>query len=74
MTPQELDQLLQAFARQRPFRPFVLEFTSGQQVQVTHPEAASWWGPFYLYVGPDRSRFWFVAASVCRVLLPAPPT
>jgi hypothetical protein len=39
MTNDELDASLRAFSSRRPFRHFTIEFTSGSQVQVKHPEA-----------------------------------
>jgi len=39
MTPFQFDVALSAFCRRRPFRKFVVEFTSGNKVGVRHPEA-----------------------------------
>ena len=39
MTTEQFDAAYRAFCRRRSFRPFLIEFTSGYQVQVAHPEA-----------------------------------
>ncbi len=73
MTPEELDRILRILSHQRPFRPFLIEFVSGDRVEVPHPEAVSLWDRFYLYVSPHRERRCFVPGSVCQILLTLPP-
>ena len=38
MRNQEVRQELQGLVRQRPFRPFILNFENGDRVTVEHPE------------------------------------
>jgi len=39
MTPAQFDAALRAFCRRRPFRAFLIEFNSGSQLLIGHPEA-----------------------------------
>jgi hypothetical protein len=39
MSKEQFDAAYRAFWRRRPFRGFFIEFTSGQQLLVGHPEA-----------------------------------
>lgn len=41
MTEQQFAKIIRAFARQRPFREFIIEFNSGEQVAVRHPEVVA---------------------------------
>ena len=75
MTPELLERALRAFAHRRPFRPFWLEFLSGDRVQVSHPEAIERFGGLFLYRGTDRVQRLFPAQAVCQLvehLAPAP--
>jgi len=70
MTPDQLDVLLRAVHRRRPFRAYAIEFESGGEPPVTHPEVVTRQGEFHVFVGPDRGQHLFVAASVTRLILP----
>jgi hypothetical protein len=39
MTPENFGQILSAFNRRRPWRPFTLELVNGSRIEVNHPEA-----------------------------------
>lgn len=39
MTPDNFERSLRAFARKKPFRAFTVKLSSGDQIQVEHPEA-----------------------------------
>jgi hypothetical protein len=41
MTKEQFDTLFRAFSKRRPFRSFLIEFLSGAQMTVPHPEAAA---------------------------------
>lgn len=71
MTPDEVDRILAIMTRQRPFRAYVIELFSGDRLTVVHPEAVGRWNHFYYFIGRDRTRRFFVAASVCQIFLPA---
>ncbi len=74
MSDAELQLSLRAYGRRRPFRPFLLEFTSGAQVIVHHPEAVGPASTLWHYRGPQNAQALFASSSVCRLLdLPAGP-
>ena len=68
MTQAQFDLALRAFCRRRPFCNFVIEFTSGNQVWVRHPEAVRRWGDLYMMRSPDGGSVVFAAESVSRLL------
>jgi len=68
VTDQELDSALRVFSRRRPFRPFLLEFVSGEQVRMVHPDAIALFRQVWLYRGPKRMQAIFPSSSVCRLL------
>jgi hypothetical protein len=72
VTDQELEWALRAYTRRRPFRPFLIEFVSGSQVRMEHPDAIAFVKPLWLYRGPKRAQTLFASSAVCR-LLDVPP-
>ena len=68
MTEQQFASIVRAFARQRPFREFVIEFTNGEKVAVRHPEGVAPVAKVWLLQQPDGLRELFASTSVCRVL------
>ncbi len=72
MTGDDLGRALRAFARRRPFRPFLLEFDSGDRILASHPEAIHRYGELFLHRDRDRSQRVFTAAGVCQLI--DPPT
>lgn len=69
MKPAALETALRSFAHRRPFRPFWLEFFSGDRVQVTHPEVVvERVGDLFIFRGPNRAVRVFAADSVCQLL------
>ena len=68
MTDKEFETSLRAYARFRPFRQFLLEFVSGQQVLVHHPEGVAPFQEVWLYRGPNQAQCVFPSSSVCRLL------
>jgi hypothetical protein len=68
MTDQELESALRIFTRWRPFRTFLVEFVSGHQVRVDHPEGIARFKDVWLYRGPKRAQSVFPSSSVCRLL------
>ena len=71
MSRNELDHLLRTLARQRPFRPYLLEFVSGSQLSVRHPEAIRRRDDVYIYLGPGGDYRLFAPASVSHLLPPS---
>ncbi len=72
MTPEELDRLLRALNRLRPFRHFVIELNSGREITVTHPETVSRLDVFYCHTAPDNVRRYFKAGAVTSVAVLPP--
>jgi len=69
MTPEQLDRLVRALTRLRPFRALVIDLDNGSRFTVTHPEALARLADFHTYTAPDHSRRFFVASSVTSVTL-----
>jgi hypothetical protein len=44
MTHDQFLQCVRVFSRRRPFREFCIEFLSGQQIVVKHPDAIGSYG------------------------------
>lgn len=71
MTEAEFSVSLRAFSQRRPFRHFVIEFFSGQQIQIKHPEAVDSFAGVWLFHEPQSKRaVVFASSSVCRLLDP----
>ena len=68
MTNKELEVSLQAYLRRRPFRPFLVEFFSGTQVQVDYPDAIVSVNRVWHYRGRRKAQALFPSSSVCRLL------
>ncbi|MBI3410655.1 MAG: hypothetical protein HY040_20150 [Planctomycetes bacterium] len=68
MTSDQFDAAYRAFCRRRPVRPFLIEFTSGNQLLIGHPEAVRNDGELYAMRCPDGGHVVFVAESVSRLL------
>ncbi|MBM3997118.1 MAG: hypothetical protein FJ303_23655 [Planctomycetes bacterium] len=68
MTDMELEASVRAYCRRRPFKPFIVEFFSGVQVVVDHPEGIGPLDGLWLYRGPNRAQSLFPSTSVCRLL------
>jgi hypothetical protein len=68
MTDDAFRTALHAFALRRPFRPFWIEFSSGDRVLVKHPEAAHIRKSVVLHKSPDRQNRVFDSSSVSQLL------
>lgn len=68
MTRDEFEAAYRAFSRRRRFRPFLIEFNSGQQMLVRHPEAVRDEGQFYVARSPDGGYVLLTANGVARLL------
>ena len=53
MKREEFERVLRAFQRRAPFRPFTVEFVSGERVSVDHPEALVLRAGVAVYIDPD---------------------
>jgi hypothetical protein len=68
MTSDQFDTAYRAFCRRRPFRPFMIEFMSGTQLLIGHPEAVRQEAQLYVTRCPDGGYVLFAAESVSRLL------
>ena len=58
MTTDQLDTAYRAFCRRRPFRAFLIEFTSGHQLLIGHPEAVRNEAHLYAMRCPDGGTWY----------------
>ena len=72
MTRKSFERTLRVFSRRAPFRPYLLEFVSGDRIQVRHPEAVEPFGDLLLYRTPNRENRIFEAEAVVQFIDPAP--
>ena len=72
MTLKAFRRSLQLFNRRAPFRPYLIEFVSGDRIQVRHPEAVEPFGNVFLFRTPDRENRIFEADAVIQFIDPAP--
>jgi hypothetical protein len=68
MTSDELDLALRWYARRRPFHAFLIEFASGNQEHVGHPEAVDTKRGLYVLRLKDGGYSVFAAHSVTRLV------
>ena len=71
MSPAQLEACLPLYCRCRPFRSFLIEFTSGGQAVISHPEvvrAQGAQGDLYVLRHRDGGYTVFPAESVARLL------
>jgi hypothetical protein len=74
MTNEQFDAAYRAFCRRRPFRAFLIEFTSGTQLLIGHPEAVRNEAQLYMTRCPDGAYVLFAPDNVARFLDPPTPT
>ncbi|HYV38905.1 MAG TPA: hypothetical protein VE988_24690 [Gemmataceae bacterium] len=68
MTEKQFDLTYRGFCRRRPFRAFLIEFKSGNQLLVSHPEAVRFEIALYAVRRKDGGHEVFAADSVSRLL------
>ena len=67
MVQSNFERTLRKFAHRRPFRPFVVELTSGKQFLVEHPEALAYYNGLAVYLATDDDIMYFDHHTVARV-------
>jgi hypothetical protein len=72
MTLDNFNIALRAFTRRNPFAPYIVQFMSGDEVVVRHPEAIRMTGEVFQFTGTDNRKRLFDCESVCQ-LLDLPP-
>lgn len=73
MTEDQFDIAFGAFCRRRPFRAFLIEFSSGAQLLIGHPEAVRHEAELYMMRCPDGAYVVFATEGVARLLDVATP-
>jgi hypothetical protein len=68
MTSEQFEVAFLAFSRRRPFRAFLIEFVSGAQLLIGHPEAVRAEAQQYVARSRDGGYVLFAAESVSRLL------
>lgn len=68
MTDEEFDAANQAFRRRTPFRPYLIEFVSGGDLSIVHPESIRKEERLYVARRPDGGFELFTAEGVSRVI------
>ena len=58
MNAKSFERSLRAFARRRPFRPFVVELVSGTSLLIEHPEALIFRGAVAIHI--DKEDEWTI--------------
>jgi hypothetical protein len=64
----ELLRSIRAFSKRRPFKPYLIQFHSGDEVLVRHPEAVNFRGELVYHVSPAYDYRLFDTTSVCQLL------
>ena len=68
MVAETFAQALRAFARRKPFKPFVVELVSGERISVQHPEALAFQDGAAVYISPKREFVLFDNEGVAGVM------
>ena len=74
MSNDDLRKELAPLLHRVPFHSFVIEFTSGSGVVVSHPESVVARGTLFLYRGVNSAHQIFHGSSVCQLIevIPTP--
>ena len=67
MTAENFNKSLRTFQGRTPFRPYMVELTSGAKIVVYHPEALVYRSGVGVYFGPDGSLTILDHEGVSRV-------
>jgi hypothetical protein len=66
MNKRILETTLKAYQIRRPFKPFLVELTSGSIIEVRHPEGLVSYSGAAVYIDSEGSITIFDAAGVAR--------
>ena len=72
MTIDSFARFLRVFSTRSPFRPYLIEFVSGDRLEIRHPEAISLAGEVFYFRAPNREQRLFEADAVVQFIDPAP--
>jgi len=68
VTHQTFVAAYRGFTRRQRFRPFLIEFVSGDRLLVTNREAVWWRGTALIHTSPQNDYRVFDSSSVCQLL------
>ena len=68
MTRENFESVLRAYQQRTPFRPFTVDFVSGERVSVDHPEALVLRAGVGVYINPKGVPTLFDHESVSEVV------
>jgi hypothetical protein len=68
MTPDDFQQLLEAFAKRTPFRPFTVELQGGRRFEVDHARALVERDGVAVFLLPGGVPVWFDHESVVAIV------
>ena len=68
MTKEAFEKSLRSFQKRKPFKPFMIELTSGSTLQINHPEAVATYAGAAVHLSPDRDYTMFDADRVAKVM------
>ncbi|MEK6258462.1 MAG: hypothetical protein AABP62_07555 [Planctomycetota bacterium] len=68
MTADQFEQLLEEFLSRRPFRPFLVELSTGERFEIDHPRAVVLRGGFAVFLGPGTKIHYFDNDSVVQFI------
>lgn len=72
MSWENYEQWLRVLMHRAPFRPFLIEFISGDRILISHPETVMRVANIFAYRSPDRGQRLFDPQSVSQFILPSP--
>ena len=68
MTAEHFDKTLRAYQRRNPFRSFTVRFTSGEHIDIDHPEALVVRDGVGVFISPGGAPTLFDHESVSEVV------
>ena len=72
MTLDSFLRILRVFNKRASFRPYWIEFVSGDRIEIRHPEVINQFGDVFAFRAPNREQRFFESGSVAQVIDPAP--
>jgi hypothetical protein len=68
MHQSSFDRSLRTLVHRKPFKPFMVELTSGAQFMVEHPEALAFYNGLAVYLATDEELMLFDHHTVARLV------
>ena len=68
MTVENFQALVEKLSERRPFRPFTIELSSGERLEVDHSHALAYRDGIATFIGPGAVPFWFDHEGVVTII------